>query len=114
MGIIACTTRMAKALEGAGSDELKAQAEVVHKLAQDYVASMVATGATLVQIISEPTKPLSKLVTLHNILEHSEGPPNQPMREVYAKVAAEIDEGSGAFNAALEKEMAKLDALAGG
>jgi hypothetical protein len=36
------------------------------------------------------------------------------MREVYAKVAAEIDEGSGAFNAALEKEMAKLDALAGG
>jgi hypothetical protein len=109
----AAQEKVAEALEGSGSDELKAQAEVVHKLSQDYVASMVATGATLVQIISEPTKPLSKLVTLHNIMEHSEGPPNQPMREVYAKVAAEIDEGSAAFNASLEREMAKFDELAG-
>jgi hypothetical protein len=110
----AAQEKIAKALEGNGSDALKAQAQVVDKLAQDYVASMVATGATLVQIISEPTKPLSKLVTLHNIMEHSEGPPNQPMREVYAKVAAEIDEGSAAFNASLEKEMTKFDELAGG
>jgi hypothetical protein len=109
----AAQKKVAKALEGGGSDELKAQAEVVHKLAQDYVASMVATGATLVQIISEPTKPLSKLVTLHNIMEHSEGPPNQPMRDVYAKVAAEIDEGSATFKTALDKEMAKFDKLAG-
>jgi photosystem II stability/assembly factor-like uncharacterized protein len=108
----AAQEKVAKALEG-GSDALKAQAEVVDKLAQDYVASMVATGATLVQIISEPTKPLSKLVTLHNIMEHSEGPPNQPMREVYAKIAAEIDEGSAVFNAALDKEMAKFEKLAG-
>ena len=57
---------------------------------------------------------MSKLVTLHNILEHTEGPPNQPMREVYAKVAAEIDEGRTAFEAALKKEMAKFDELAGG
>ena len=55
---------------------------------------MVATGTTLVQIISEPTKPLSLLVTLHNVLEHTEGPPNQPWMEVYVKVASEID-GSG-------------------
>ena len=110
----AAQEKVAKALEGDSSDELKGQAEAIDKLAQDYVASMVATGATLVQIISEETKPLSKLVTLHNIMEHGEGPPNQPMREVYAKVAAEIDEGSAVFNAALEKEMAKFDALAGG
>jgi hypothetical protein len=109
----AAQKKVAKALEAGGSDELKAQAEVVHKLAQDYVASMVATGATLVQIISEPTKPLSKLVTLHNIMEHSEGPPNQPMRDVYAKVAAEIDEGGAAFKSALGKEMAKFEKLAG-
>ena len=83
------------------------------KRAQDYVASMVATGAILVQIISEPTKPLSKLVLLHNIMEHTEGPPNQPWREVYAKVVAEMDEGRAAFETALNKEMAKFDALAG-
>jgi hypothetical protein len=110
----AAQDKVTKTLEAGGSEELKAQGAVVDKLARDYVASMVATGATLVQIISEPTKPLSKLVTLHNIMEHTEGPPNQPWRKVYAKVAAEIDEGSAAFNAALEKEMAKFDELAGG
>jgi hypothetical protein len=91
---------------------LKAQGAEVDKLAQDYVDSMVATGATLVQIISEPTKPLSKLVTLHNILEHSEGPPNQPMREVYAKVTEEMDTNMKAFDEALKTEMAKFEELA--
>jgi hypothetical protein len=110
----AAQEKVAKTLEAGGSEELKAQGAVVDKLAQDYIASMVATGATLVQIISEETKPLSKLVTLHNVLEHSEGPPNEAMREVYAKVSAEIDEGSAAFEAALGKEIATFDALAGG
>ena len=109
----AAQDKVAAAIEAGGSGELKAQGAVIDQLCEDYVGNMVATGATLVQIISEPTKPLSKLVTLHNILETSEGPPNQPMREVYAKVAAEIDEGSAAFQAAMEKEMAKFDELAG-
>jgi len=46
---------------------------VVDKLVQDYIASMVVIGAILVQIISEETKFLFKLVMLHNVLEHSEG-----------------------------------------
>jgi hypothetical protein len=73
----------------------------------------VGLGATLVQIISEKTKPLSKLVTLHNILEHTEGPPNQGVREVYAKVSAEMDEYRSDFESKLKKEMAKFDELAG-
>ena len=72
---------------------------------------MVATGKTLVQIISEPTRPLSKLVTLHNIMETSEGPPNQPLREVYARSATEIDKAMAAFAIELETEMAKFDSL---
>ena len=109
----AAQDKVAQALEKGGSDALKAQGAVVDKLAQDYVASMLATGTTLVQIISEETKPLSKLVTLHNILEHTEGPPNQPMREVYAKVSAEMDEYRSGFEAKLKEEMAKFDELAG-
>jgi hypothetical protein len=105
--------KVARILEAGGSDELKAQGEVVNKLAQDYIASMVATGTTLVQIISEPTKPLSKLVTLHNIMESSEGPPNKPMREVFAKVAAEMDDYRSGFETKLKKEIAKFDKLAG-
>jgi len=74
---------------------------------------MVATGKTLVQIISEPTKPLSMLVSLHNLMEHTEAPPNKPLREVYAKVAGEMDENLAKFNAALDNEMAQFDALSG-
>ncbi len=61
--------RVAEVVDAAGaSDELRAQGEVIDRLAGDFIASMVATGTTLVQIISEPTRPLSKLVTLHNIM----------------------------------------------
>ena len=59
---------------------------------------MVATGATLVQIISEPTKPLSKLVLLHNVMEHTEGPPNGPWMQVYDKTVAEIDAAMAEFD----------------
>ena len=58
--------------------ELAQQARKIVDIATEFEGSMVATGTTLVQIISEPTKPLSKLVTLHNIMEHTEGPPNAP------------------------------------
>jgi hypothetical protein len=95
------------------SEELKAQAQVVHDLSQTFIASMVATGRTLVQIISEPTKPLSKFVTLHNIMETTEGPPNQPLREVYSKTAAEIDAAIAEFREALDTEMTKFESIAG-
>ena len=91
------------------SAEQKAQAEKVNQLSSDFVKGMVATGATLVQIISEPTKPLSKLVLLHNILEHTEGPPNGPWLTVYEKTAAEIDEAMAAFDKALAAEMKKMN-----
>jgi photosystem II stability/assembly factor-like uncharacterized protein len=109
----AAQSKVAKALEKGGPDALKAQGAVVDKLARDYISSMVATGATLVQIISEETKPLSKLVTLHNVLEHTEGPPNQGVREVYDKVSAEMDEYRSRFEAKLKAEMAKFEKLAG-
>jgi hypothetical protein len=108
----ATQVKVAAIIESGGSDEMKAQGAVIDKLAQDYIASMVATGKTLVQIISEPTKPLSKLVTLHNILEHSEGPPNQPLRDVYAKVVDEMGAKLARFEAALKTEMAKFEELA--
>ena len=51
------------------------------------------------------------LVTLHNIQEHTEGPPNQPWREVYAKVAGEMDESMANFKAELAAGMAKFEEL---
>jgi hypothetical protein len=106
------TVEEAVATEGA-SDELRAQGEVIDKLASDFVGSMVSTGTTLVQIISQPTKPLSKFVTLHNIMETSEGPPNEPMLEVYERTAAEIDAAIAAFQTDLAREMARFEELGG-
>ena len=110
----AAQAKVAAALEADdASEELKAQAAVVNELSKAFIASMVATGRTLVQIISEPTKPLSKLVTLHNIMESTEGPPNQPLIEVYELTAAEVDAAIAAFRSDLETEMAKFDVLSG-
>jgi photosystem II stability/assembly factor-like uncharacterized protein len=95
-----------KAAAAAEADSgLKAQAEAVEKLCGDFESTMVSTGTTLVQIISEPSKPLAQLTTLHNIMESTEGPPNQPWRDVYAKIAARMDASIAAFDAALTKEM---------
>ena len=80
-------------LDSANASEAdKQSAEAKVEMTTAFIKGMVATGRTLVQIISEPTKPLSKLVTLHNIMEHTEGPPNGPWLQVFEKTAAEIDE----------------------
>jgi len=63
------------------------------------------TLTTLVQIISEPTKPLAFLTTLHNLLEHTEGPPNQPWYQVFEKYSGEIDAKIAKFDKELEKAM---------
>jgi hypothetical protein len=105
----AARDRVSSAAEGSG--ELAAQGKKIVDLATTFESSMVATGTTLVQIISEPTKPLSLLVTLHNVQEHSEGPPNQPWLEVYEKVAGAMDTKIAEFDAALAEEMALFNEL---
>lgn len=85
--------------------KLQPQADQVEALCRNFESSMVATGTTLVQIISEPSKPLAQLTMLHNIMEHSEGPPNEPWQQVYSKVAAEIDSLITEFEAALKSGM---------
>ena len=109
----AAQAQVAEILESDVSEEVRAQGAVVDELAQAFTASMVPTGATLVELISEPTKPIALLTALHNILESGEGPPNSQMLAVYDKVTAEIDEGRRTFLAALETEMATFRELAG-
>jgi len=106
----AAREEVAGALEGSG--ELASQAKKVDELCASLESSMVATGTTLVQIISEPSKPLAILTMLHNIMETSEGPPNQPWLDVFAKISSQMDESITAFDAALSEEMAKFDELA--
>ncbi len=109
----AAQAEVAEVLEGDVSDEVRAQGAVVDELAQAFTGSMVPTGATLVELISEPTKPIALLQALHNILESGEGPPNNQMHKVFDKVSAEIDESRSAFLAALETELTAFRDLAG-
>jgi photosystem II stability/assembly factor-like uncharacterized protein len=102
--------RVAAEAPGA-SAEVREQAEAVDALAQEFIASMVATGTTLVQIISEPTKPLSILTSLHNVMESGEGPPNGPMLEVYDRAVDLIDEAIAGFDAEIGPAMDRLGAL---
>lgn len=110
----AAQARVAEVLEADNaSEELEAQAEAVHDVSQEFIASMVATGSTPVQIISVPTKPLAKLATLQNVMESTEGQPNQPLRAVYAKTADEIDAAIAEFRRTLDQEMTKFVSLSG-
>jgi photosystem II stability/assembly factor-like uncharacterized protein len=84
---------------------LKEAAANVAKVSDTFEGGMVSTGTTLVQIISEPTKPLAFLTTLHNLLEHTEGPPNEPWLQVFAKYSGEIDAKIAAFDKELSAAM---------
>jgi hypothetical protein len=95
-----------KATEAAEADpSLKDTAGKVVKVADDFEGSMVSTGTTLVQIISQPTKPLALLTSLHNLLEHTEGPPNKPWYEVLEKYSDQIDAKIVQFDKDLAKAM---------
>jgi hypothetical protein len=106
----AARDKVAAAAEGTG--KAAEQAKKIVELCTGLESSMVATGTTLVQIISEPSKPLAILTMLHNIMESGEGPPNQPWLEVYDKVAGEMDTKIAEFDTDLTGEMAKFDELA--
>ena len=84
----------------ASADEKRA-AENTITVCSDFIDSAITTGRTLVQIISEPTKPMAKLVLLHNLLEHSEGPPNQPWLDVWEKTSTEIEQSIAKFEKAV-------------
>ncbi len=75
----------------AANPSLNDAAAKVAKIVDEFEGSMVSTGTTLVQIISEPTKPLAFLTSLHNLLEHTEGPPNRPWYQVFEKYSGQID-----------------------
>ena len=95
-----------QAAEAAEEDpSLKSAAAEVAKFADTFEASMVPVGISLVQIISEPTKPLALLQTLHFLQEETEGPTNQPWQEVYAELKEEIDEKVAAAERDLAESM---------
>jgi len=52
-------------------------------------------------------------VSLHNVMESTEGPPNQPLIEVYGRAEARIDQAMAAFDAEIQPAMDRFEALRG-
>ena len=85
--------------------KLQAQADAVNAALEEYKAILIPEGRTLSEIINQPAKLFSKLVWLHNMMESTEGPPNNTsvdqLKNIEALiVAAEAKEGE-AFRTAL-------------
>ena len=93
--------------------KLQAQADAVNAALEEYKAILIPEGRTLAEIINQPAKLFSKLVWLHNMMESTEGPPNntsvKQLEDIEALLAsAEAKEGEAfrtalaAFNAAAQ------------
>ena len=79
----------------------KAAAEQVAAVVDAYKAVYIPKGRTLAEIINQPARIFSKMTWLHNMMELTEGPPNQPMIDQFA----ELKEQAAAADATYVKDM---------
>ena len=85
-----------EAFKGSGASDraianAEEKAEAVTALVNEYEGSFVAVGRTLAEIINLPAKIFTKAIWLHNMMEVTEGPSTQPMRDAFERLKAERD-----------------------
>ena len=102
-----------KALQesGGNTNKVEKQAAVVTDIVTQYEGAYVSTGRTLAEIINLPATILSKMAFLSTILEQSEGPPTQSMREVYAKLVKDSAAADSEYENSIEGELKKLNKM---
>ena len=71
----------------------------------------VSTGRTLAEVINLPATILFKMSFISGILDHSEGPVTNNMKEVYKDLVVQSKEADEKYNVEIEKGLAKLDKL---
>ena len=87
------------------------QAAIIANAADAYEATFVSTGRTLAEVINLPAKIFTKMVWLHNMMEFTEGPVTEPMKEVYGRLNEQRDAANAAFHETVTAALAKLDEL---
>jgi photosystem II stability/assembly factor-like uncharacterized protein len=73
--------------------------EELEQARDEFEASLVPMGTTLVQIANEPAKLLPKLATVHHVLYSSEGRPPQSAYDAVEELQKEIEEKLAAWKA---------------
>jgi hypothetical protein len=110
------TAAKVQALKDSGASDSKVvqaeqQAAVISTLVDDYKATFVATGRTLAEIINQPAKIFTKMIWLHNMMEVTEGPVSQSMKDVYAKLNQQRDAANLEFDKNIAAALKKFQAV---
>jgi hypothetical protein len=87
----------------------EAKAAVVTDLVNEYEGAFVAVGRTLAEIINLPAKVFTKAIWLHNMMEVSEGPVTQPMREAYDRINVESEDAENRYRTDIDEALDEFE-----
>ncbi len=85
---------------------LQSQAGAVAKVVETYKTVYIPKGRTLAEIINQPARLYSQMVWLHNMMEHSEGPANQPMLDQFAEIKKKMAVADATYDKDIKAAMA--------
>jgi hypothetical protein len=108
------TAAKVQAMKDAGADAgalsaVEQQAAVISTLVDEYEATFVPTGRTLAEIINQPAKIFTKMIWLHNMMEVTEGPVTQSMKDVYTKLNQQRDAANLEFHNSIQDALSRFE-----
>jgi photosystem II stability/assembly factor-like uncharacterized protein len=89
------------------------RAVVVTRLVDEYEGAFVAVGRTLAETINLPAKIFTKLIWLHNMMEVTEGPVTEPMKNAYDRANAERDAANERYADQIQAAVAAFESAIG-
>jgi photosystem II stability/assembly factor-like uncharacterized protein len=92
-------------------EDAEEQAEVIYALVDKYEGTYVSTGRTLAEVINLPATILFKMSFMSGILDHSEGPVTNNMKEVFKNLVEQSKSADAEYNSNIKVELAKLDEI---
>ena len=87
------------------------QAAAINTLVDEYEATFVPVGRTLAEIINQPAKIFTKMIWLHNMMEVTEGPVSQSMKDVYAELNQQRDAANLEYKKNIEAALSKFESV---
>jgi photosystem II stability/assembly factor-like uncharacterized protein len=91
---------------------LQPQATAVSDVVTAYKATYIPKGRTLAEIINQPSKLYSQMVWLHNMMELSEGPANQPMHDQFGEIKKNMTAADAIYDKDIKVAMANFSQAA--
>ena len=87
------------------------QAEVIAKIVDEYEGAFVSTGRTLAEVINLPATILFKMSFISGILDQTEGPAPETMKQEFKKMQEQSKAADDKYKSSVEPELKKFDEL---